>query len=216
MEDILSLFQDTVRLQDTDYQDNFLALALSKIMSFTARDKQPLIDDECYSPELLMAFASTLLPKTQLGGTHYDIVAQYFSSVKHILRAAVSDTKKRKAMFQEFCVEDRLPIIAEASAASVLLFHESTLTDDGLGDTLSPLQHRCLDVLKTQSDFEELTKYVVLDNVKTILNRKHPRELWCGPIEIIADCLAAREDDGDIPAEASTEVNAEEEEEVVE
>ena len=107
----------------------------------------------------------------------------------------------------------QLPTIVDGTVALMLLYQESTLTEDGLGDTLTAFHRRCLDVIKNNSTFEWLNHSDTLFWAQKVLHREYPKELWSGPFEIISDCLAAqqatKEVDDDSPSkDQATEDNA--------
>ncbi|KAL3925029.1 MAG: hypothetical protein SGILL_000671 [Bacillariaceae sp.] len=213
IENILNIFCDTARLKDDAFHDD-LAEHLTRIMS-TCTEKKVIGYDE--APwELMEAVVRTLLPKTCPPKTP-EQTQKYAMSVICILRASKIAHEQRRSMFQNLFDATKLPEILNGWLAITLHQYEAALTPEGLGDKLSPLALRCLDVLKTHTSFEDLHSRHFLEMAQQTLSCTHPPELLNGPYEVIADLLAANEakswqKEEEAVADANANADAEEEE----
>ena len=99
---------------------------------------------------------------------------------------------------------EKLPRIDEPVVALRLMYEESLLTDDALGDSMSALQLRCIETLNTKSDMDLLNDEEIQRVGKVILRRSRSELLEAdGFFELLSATVASPscERDEDNPLE---------------
>jgi hypothetical protein len=100
---------------------------------------------------------------------------------------------KRKELFSVMTSVEKMPKIGQPWLALRLMYDESYLTEDALGDSMSELQQRCIEVLNTSSHIELFEDKEVRRVARWILTHRHSPELvTSGFFEILSAMMAAQ------------------------